>query len=62
MAPWAAWRSARAAAQLRRESHALQLAEGWLRCGREGCGVRVRPRESSRLSVCTGVGAPLAAG
>ena len=34
----AAWWSARAAAQLRRESHALLLAEGWLHCGREGFG------------------------
>ena len=54
-----AWRDSRAAAQRRRDSHALLLDDGWLRCGRDGCRARVRPRESSRLEFCRGVGAPL---
>ena len=57
-----AWRDARAAAQRRRDSHELILIDGWLRCGREGCRARVRPRESSRLEFCFGVGAQRPAG
>ena len=57
-----AWWEARAAAQRRRASHELFLDDGWLLCGRDGCRARVRPRESSRLGFCRGVGAPLPAG
>ena len=43
-------------------SHSLRVEEGWLLCDRPGCGRRVRPRESSRLLACAGVGAPAAVG